>query len=455
MKALRKTASPLVLLLSLLFLMPGFAGPAGGSAGTASSPAGDKVASPPKGTEIVSVLKSAGLKNRLRRMGFDLLADWNGKIYLLADARGRLRLGAEGIAYAPETGRLPAVPSAVPRPLAGGLNGAYHSYAELEADLYALQARFPDLARVSSIGTSLEGRNLYALKISRNPAAEENEAKVLLLGCHHAREWISVEVPYYAGKHLLENYASDPEVKRLLDSSEVWIVPLVNPDGLEYSIHVYRYWRKNRRDAGNDVFGVDLNRNYGYKWGFDDEGSSPNPESEVYRGTAAFSEPETQAVRALFESRDFGALITYHSYNQIIMYPWGYTADPAPDQDRMAAIGAEMAARIQAVNGRVYKVSEASTGLYFTNGDTTDWTYALSRAPSYTIELPPVDIVNGGFFNAEADIESISRENIQAVLSLIAHAVRDFQPAAPNPPAARPGFPPRPPRRSSLIKGIH
>ncbi len=454
MKTLRKAASPLLLLLPLLLIIPGPADRAEAFLSAALSPAGDQAASRPGPMDVISVLKSPGRESRLRRMGFDLLAEWNGRIYLLAGARGQLRLGAAGIAYAPESGRFPAVPSAIPRPLAGGLNGAYHSYRELEADLYALQARFPDLAKVSSIGKSLEGRDLYALKISRNAAAEENEAKVLFLGCHHAREWISVEVPYCAGKHLLENYASDPEVRRLLDSSEVWIVPLVNPDGLEYSIRIYRYWRKNRRDSGNDVFGVDLNRNYGYKWGLDNEGSSPNPESEVYRGTAAFSEPETQAVRDFFESRDFSALITYHSFAQVIMYPWGYTAEPAPDQDRMAAIGADMAARILAVNGRVYEVSAASTGLYFTNGDTTDWTYAVSGASSYTIELPPVDIVNGGFFNAEADIESISRENIPAILSLIARAVQDFRPSAPNPPDAKPGRDgDRPPRRPSLLRG--
>jgi murein tripeptide amidase MpaA len=124
-------------------------------------------------------------------------------------------------------------------------HGAFHSTLELETDLRTLERDFPGLARVVEIGGSLEDRKIWALKISDNASMDEGEPAVLFLGCHHAREWISVEVPFLFGKYLLENYGLSQDIRDLVDSSEIWIVPIVNPDGLEYSIHIYRYWRKN------------------------------------------------------------------------------------------------------------------------------------------------------------------------------------------------------------------
>src|SRR5690606_24982078 len=119
----------------------------------------------------------------------------------------------------------------------------------------------------------------------------------LLLGCHHAREHLSVEVPLKAAQYLARNYATNPRIKELLDTREVWIVPMINPDGAEYDIATgrYRMWRKNRRDNGDGTYGVDLNRNYATGWG--GPGSSASPKSDVYHGPGAFSEPETRAVR--------------------------------------------------------------------------------------------------------------------------------------------------------------
>jgi murein tripeptide amidase MpaA len=299
--------------------------------------------------------------------------------------------------------------------------------------MLVLQQKYPNIVKVFDIGDSLEKRNIYAMKISDNVALEEDEAEVLFLGCHHAREWISVEVPFLLGKYLAENYATDPDIKRLVDQSEIWIVPLVNPDGLEYTIHVYRYWRKNRRDNGKSNFGVDINRNYGYKWGIDNAGSSPNPASDVYRGTAAFSEPETRAVRDLFLSKDFQAMISFHSFSQVILYPWGYTKLPSDKDSQMKEIAAEMSAKIQAVNGRLYDYGQSGTSLYLTNGDVTDWTFAMTGIPSYTIELPPIDELGGGFFNRQEDIDPVFRENLAAMISLIEHSIQNYLPVVPNP----------------------
>jgi hypothetical protein len=349
----------------------------------------------------------------------------DGKIFIVAGPDDLLRLSALKIPFIEETGRFA---SARPERLgpAGSINGAYHSYRELEADLIDLEAAHPLIVGLRMLGRSLEGREIYAVKISDNVDRNEEEAEVLFLGCHHAREWISVEVPFLLAHHLAEGYEGNPLIRELVNRSEIWIIPLVNPDGLEYSINVYRYWRKNRRANPDGTFGVDLNRNYGFMWGRDDLGSSALPDHEDYRGVSAFSEPETQAVRDLFLGGNFRATISYHSFAQSIRYPWGFADIPTSKDDILRGLGLEMAGLIESVNGRSYACGPAASSLYVTNGDLTDWTFGVSEIPSYTIELPPIDIQHGGFFNAEDEIETTFRENLPAMFGLVEFAIRDF-----------------------------
>ena len=373
--------------------------------------------------EIVSIDKKEFLARGLASRGLDLLMEKDGKIYAVVSPADLASLYSARVRFARETDRFYPFARTGISP-AGGLNGAYHSSLELETDLRLLERDHPDLARVVELGTSLEGRKIYGLKISDNVAQDEGEPAALFLGCHHAREWISVEVPYLFGKYLLENYAADPEVRDLVDRSEVWIAPLVNPDGLEYTIHVYRYWRKNRRFNADGSYGVDVNRNYAYQWGYDNVGSSPNPASDVYRGTGPFSEPEPDAVRRLFLGRSFRAVVSFHSFSQVILYPWGYINAPAPTEPELDAVARTMSGLMAAVNGTVYSYGRAAGALYTTNGDTTDWVYGVSGIPAFTIELPPVDVDHGGFFNDEAAIDAIFRENLPAMLYLTGYAVR-------------------------------
>lgn len=375
-------------------------------------------------SEIISLEKNIFPEETLRGLGLDLLFEWEGKVYVLVQPEDLRVLKNLSLPFVFESHRFPALRN--PQfGLQSSLNGEYHSYKELEADLNSLQSAYPQLAKVMAVGESLENRKIYALKISDNVSQDENEAEVLFLGCHHAREWISVEVPFLLGRHLLENYETDANIRRLVNQSEVWIVPLVNPDGLEYTIHYYRYWRKNRRFNEDGSFGVDINRNYSYQWGYDNEGSSGVPSSEVYRGSAPFSEPETQAVRDLVEGKNFRAMITYHSYSQVILYPWGYTEMPSSKDQLLREIAASMSQLMQPVNGRIYDYGEAGTLLYVTNGDTTDWTFGVFGMPSYTIELPPIDELEGGFFNPEQDIRAIFSENLPAALYLIDWSIQN------------------------------
>lgn len=376
---------------------------------------------------IVSVDKIPENLTKIRTMCLDILMDWQDKIYIVATPDDLQKLKDAGIFYEDKgDANDPRRDSQKPISIQTSINGAYHSYREVEAELYALESSFPDLARVHIIGSTLEMRNIYAIKISDNVRAdEESEAEVLITGCHHAREWISVEVPLYVAKHLVENYAADPHIRSLVDQCEVWIVPLLNPDGLEYTIHFYRYWRKNLRDNANGSYGVDPNRNYDYMWGSDNEGSSPFTSSYVYRGPAPFSERETQAIRDLFAQRDFQVSINYHNYSQVIIYPWGYTNEPSPLDSLLEEMAREMAKRMEAVSGRVYEYGQAGNQLYLTNGGASDWTLGVYGIPCFTIELPPVDQVQGGFYNPEGDIQSIVRENIPAMLYVIEWAIEN------------------------------
>jgi carboxypeptidase T len=303
----------------------------------------------------------------------------------------------------------------------GDINGAYHNYNETRSLLRDLENRFPAMAQVITIGYSIEGRELNVIKISDNVRSNENqtEPNIFIVGCHHAREWISVEVPLLFARYLLENYSLDPQVQRVVNGAQIYIMPILNPDGLEFSIHTYRLWRKNRRYNGNLIWGVDTNRNYGYMWGYDDNGSSPYPDSEVYRGTEPFSEPETQALRQFLSENPPAGSLSFHNYGQDILFPWGYTFTLAPDAARMYAIAQEIARRIFLVSGRVYTYGSMITALYLSNGDFTDWAYGTFRSLAFTIELSPEYIDEGGFFTSEQMITEAFEDNLPVMLYFV------------------------------------
>jgi len=312
---------------------------------------------------------------------------------------------------------LPASPPDLSRQQeAGDVNGRFHNYRETEEFLLDLGMRYPDLAEVFSIGQSIEGREIYMIKISDNVHLEEEEPNVYFVGCHHAREWISVEVPLLFARHLLEHYPDNPEVQRVVNGSQVYILPLLNPDGLEFSIHVYRWWRKNRRYNGNYSWGVDLNRNYDYFWGYDDMGSSPDPRGDGYRGASPFSEPESSAFQQFALVHPPAGALTYHSYHHLILYPWAFTPEPAPDMAEMHEIAKEMSERIFQVNGRIYLYGQVPEILYLTNGDFNDWIYGHFGVPSYTVELAAPDYFSGAFFTPEEEIDLSFSENLPAML---------------------------------------
>jgi carboxypeptidase T len=300
----------------------------------------------------------------------------------------------------------------------------YHSAASLEQDLRQLAEDRPDIAELKEIGRSIEDRPIYVLRIGERRGADT--PKILFMGCHHAREWIAVEVPFLLAKELVER-ADDPQIAGWLSKGEIWVAPMVNPDGHEHSRAEHRLWRKNRRRNPDGSFGVDPNRNYGYMWGILNVPTSSHvPSDETYVGPHAFSEPETRAVRNLIACEVFEGVMTYHSYSQLILYPWGYTEKPIPDrQDRelMIQLATEMQALIEDVHGAVYTPQQSSQ-LYPTAGDTTDWTYGIYRLPSFTTELRPRTHLEGGFILPASQIQPTWEETGRPLFGLSSSASR-------------------------------
>jgi Zinc carboxypeptidase len=242
------------------------------------------------------------------------------------------------------------------------------------------------------IGDTIEGRDIWAIRMTQGARGLPlgNRPAVLFQATTHAREWISTEV----GMRLLEWFvaerrAENPEVVEILETTELWFLPVVNPDGYEYTFTDERLWRKNLRDNdGNTVIdnndGVDLNRNYAEHWNYDEEGSNSPFTSETYRGTGPGSEPEAAADMNLVKNMaDFKFAISYHSFGQLLLYPqgWQTLTMTADDPIYMALSGTDDDPAIEDFNPGV------GADLYTTNGEFTDWAHGEENVLSWTPEL--------------------------------------------------------------------
>jgi len=282
----------------------------------------------------------------------------------------------------------------------------YRDYRAITTYLHQLADLAPDRAAVQGIGSSLDGRSIWALRIG---GSAPDATPMLIDGTQHAREWIAAMVSVCVADRLVRGYDRDPAIRDFVDHTELWVVPVVNPDGYQHSWASDRYWRKNRRDR----HGVDLNRNFAVAWGGD--GSSGSKRSEVYRGEYPFSEPETIALRNLAMRERIALHIDFHAYGQLVLYPWSYTASPAKDRARFAAIGDRMASSIFAAHEHRYRLMSA-VELYPASGIMSDWMYGEVKALSYTIELRPRG--RGGFVLPPSEIPPTCDEGLAAVLAL-------------------------------------
>ena len=266
-----------------------------------------------------------------------------------------------------------------------------YTWDELNERFDILLEQYPEIiSERFIIGQSLEGNDIWAFKVSDNPNENENEPELLLTGLIHAREPLSMMNIFYFVQLLAENYDSDPELNYLVNNREMWFIPVLNPDGYIYNESIEPsgggMHRKNRKDTGcgnGTSRGVDLNRNFGFGWGSDDIGSSPDPCSVVYRGESAFSEPETQIVRDFILEHDFKIILHYHSYSNIYIHPFGDgTVPDEPILTTFREIGNEMAE----YNGYAVGTGLATIG-YTVNGDAVDWTFGDQNIITYVPEI--------------------------------------------------------------------
>lgn len=317
-----------------------------------------------------------------------------------AEATGlRLELDAAHTAVLRRRPRLAA-------PQTGGIPGypCYRTVEEVDAALDRLAREHPRIATVVKIGESWEktvpgGRAGYDLRalVLTNPERPGPKPRFLLIGAHHARELTTAETALRFAEELVAGYDTDPEATWLLDFHEVHVLPVVNPDGRKFA-ELGLWWRKNTSNTNGCAeyprYGTDLNRNCGFLWG--GVGASELPCNEVYRGPGEFSEPENRAlrdyVRGLFPAQrlpDFetpapdtatGLVVSLHSFSELVLHPWGWTTNAAPNGAALAALGAKFAFFNR------YRVLP-SIELYPTTGSLDDWVYGERGVAAYTFEL--------------------------------------------------------------------
>ncbi|MEP7158124.1 MAG: M14 family metallopeptidase [Chloroflexota bacterium] len=270
----------------------------------------------------------------------------------------------------------------------------FHTYAETVSELNAAEADHPAIAERFTMGTSYEGRAIPGIKISDNVGVDENEPEIFVNGQIHARERITLEMALYIVDLLLSNYGSDQRITDIVNSREIWIVPMVNPDGAEYDMSdgVFRLWRKNRQPIPDSTeIGVDLNRTAGFKWGCCGGGSN-NPANDMYRGPEPWFAPETRAYRDFVNSRVVGGeqqiteILSLHAAGRQVLWPYAYTKKDHPrtmkydDWRAFVKLGKALAA----LNG--YRAEQGSD-LYVVDGDIDDWAYRSNRIFAFTFEL--------------------------------------------------------------------
>lgn len=312
-----------------------------------------------------------------------------------------------------------------PRNFNGGTYQGNFRYSEMLEELDRMAALYPHLiSSKQTIGDikTHEGRPIHWVRISDNADQDEDEPEILYTALHHAKEPVSLTQLIYFMWHILDNHDTDKQLQEVLKNTELYFIPCVNPDGYVYNETVRPQggglWRKNRRVNGDGTFGVDLNRNYGHKWGFDNEGSSGNTSSDVYRGPSAFSEPETRAVRDFAMSHDFKIALNYHSFGNFLIYPYGYTDKPTEDFDVFQELAALLTSENKFVHG-----TGLETLAYRTNGDADDWMYSGDGKEKIFSMTPEVGGQEHGFWPHADDVEflckSALKQNLDAAFFLL------------------------------------
>jgi len=311
-----------------------------------------------------------------------------------------------------------------------GSMGGYLTYSEMLVELDKMTSLYPNLISpktpISNTVLTHEGLPIYYLRISDNPNTDEPEPEALYTALHHAREPNSLAQMVFYMWYLLENYSTDPEIHYLVNQTELYFVPCVNPDGYLYNEQTNPngggLWRKNRKsDVGGIVHGVDLNRNYGYEWGHDNSGSSPNINSETYRGDSGFSEPETQNLKLFCDAHQFKIALNYHCYGNLLIYPWGYNNQPTNDNQTFVAMSDAMTRE-----NNFFAGTSTQTVGYLGNGVSDDWMYGeMTSKPAIFSMTPEVGPGSYGFWPPQSAIDELNKSCLKQNL-VTAHLLLNY-----------------------------
>ncbi|MBX3034008.1 MAG: hypothetical protein KF865_08785 [Bdellovibrionaceae bacterium] len=332
----------------------------------------------------------------LNRNGYDVAgSDWQaGTIEVITDQQGIDRLNQRGLRG-----------SALQNFVGAGANAIdprYLNPQKVEDLLKSLNARFPEFTRLERIGVSLQGRPIWALLISSTPRADDPRAlekpAIIFDGLHHAREIMTPEIVMDVAPTLLNGFkAGVPGARQALLNWNVWIVPMLNVDGNSIVWGEDAWWRKNARGAQSSIYGVDINRNYPFKWN-SCGGSSGSSGAQDYRGESPGSEPETQALARLGQWVQPTASLSYHSYSELILYPYGCSSVLTGENALIEKIAEEMATLLPRDRGRGnYATGTPWQILYSVDGDSMSYMHAEFGALAYTFEVnqnfqPPYEL---------------------------------------------------------------
>lgn len=322
-------------------------------------------------------VKSKAQVNQLARMGIDILEVKPTFVVAMVSPQIEKRLKEKGFTTSP---------IAVGTRQRNAFDRGYHTYQSMTEELKALAAKYPAICQLQDIGDSWEktknqaDRDLWALKITQGGG---KKPAILFDAGTHAREIATPELAFRLATYLLEGYGKDPQVTKWVDTREIWIVPMANPDG-HARAEKGANWRKNTNNTYGATstyapygIGVDLNRNFGFQWG---TAASDDPQDPTFQGPSPFSEPESQAIREFFKQQQIKVSLFLHSFSNLVLFPWGYTTDPTKDHDRFAAV----AEKVASFSG--YDPMPESQ-LYINSGGSDDWAYGEMGAFSMTIEV--------------------------------------------------------------------
>jgi hypothetical protein len=295
----------------------------------------------------------------------------------------------------------------------------YLRYANILAQYEAWRTQYPNNISRTQIATTVANRPVWAYRFfgPGKRGSRTASRSVFVINGIHAREWISPAVGMHVFKTLIDGSLNGGSSSPFPDSTAYYFVPVLNPDGYEYSWTNDRLWRKNRRPNSGGSFGVDLNRNFGTGWGLNG-GSSSNQGSSTYRGPAAWSEPEINGLRNFMETiPPVAAFIDFHSYGQYILWPWGYQTTLTVDEGWLSTIGTRMRDDMVAGGGLSYTIGPSASTLYIASGISPDYVYQRFNAPAYTIELR--DTGTGGFILPASEIIPTQNEAWNGFLGLV------------------------------------